>query len=302
MQDQQNAQRILNQLTQKGEIDFPPLDQRAEQLAAAGQTRLAIELYQNWIQHHPGHVHLVDAWFALGSTLSNGITQGSIPSNHQNLAQVRDAYICARDIYSSTARLRYDQYLNLLELYVALGSLYAKLDDKQKALEQWNWVINHADPKNPEALRMLAYSLSRVGDIYFDDRQMPQALNAKKLSLDYAPEQPKTIGDLISVRQMTCLWPIDAPLTKTGANLSLSHTNALYTLSFSDDPELQLAAARKTALQSSQQPAASSQQPAASSQQPAASSQQPAASSRYYIIITIVFVSLIPHQISAITY
>ncbi|GHU28432.1 hypothetical protein FACS189497_03900 [Betaproteobacteria bacterium] len=128
MQDQQNAQRILNQLTQKGEIDFPPLDQRAEQLAAAGQTRLAIELYQNWIQHHPGHVHLVDAWFALGSTLSNGITQGSIPSNHQNLAQVRDAYICARDIYSSTARLRYDQYLNLLELYVALGSLYAKLD------------------------------------------------------------------------------------------------------------------------------------------------------------------------------
>jgi predicted O-linked N-acetylglucosamine transferase (SPINDLY family) len=235
MPHKKHAQRILNQLTHKGVIDFRQLHQRAAKCVEEDQFELAAELYRSWMQRHPKHAHLADAGFLLGKILS-GL---------ENHAEARDAFASARDFLLRTPSLTPVQYLDLLKLHVLLGEEYVKLDEKQKAIESWRWVVSNANTQEPTARLLLIEALNRAGDMYDECMQQMDVIKSRTLSLGLDPEQPILIGSLVGKRREICQWPIDAPTGTVGSDVMHKHMSILHLVGISDDPELQLATARR---------------------------------------------------------
>jgi predicted O-linked N-acetylglucosamine transferase (SPINDLY family) len=240
MKHDNDAGRILNRLARRGKIDFATLDERAGQLRADGQSSLAAALYHGWIQRYPQHPQLAVAWFMLGDILSGN-------GKHD---AARDAFIAARDIYLRIPQPTYEQFYALLGFHFYLGEEYRHLRENQKAIEQWRWVIKHANIKDPKTRQFLLDSLNHAGSVYGENQQYPDALQCRTLSLNIEPKQPKAFADLISMRQGICQWPVDAPLGEASYGMDdwMREQNTVFmALDFSDDPEYQLTIARNEA-------------------------------------------------------
>lgn len=199
------------------------LFEQANRLTGSGQPALAAVLYQTWLQRNQTtHNHLV--YFNLGVLLfSDGDVMGA-----------REAYNQALQMAPQFLQPRFN-----------LGLVYERLGHSDVATAQWLWIESHASADEPEQRPILLLALNNLGRHYEEKNRYAEALACLNKSLRIDPRQPDVIHHWVFLRAKQCLWPVYEPLPGIDEAYMRENTSALAMISLSEDPQAQLAAARR---------------------------------------------------------
>ena len=219
--DEQFAQTIL--LAWQGKLELSELIDAASRLDAEGFRPLAAVLYRTWLSRNESPMaHVVQ--FNLGATLS-----------------------VERDLVGSEAAYREAIRLSpgFVQPRVNLGTLLEGQGKIEEALAEWRWVVDHVSPQDPNNKPLVVMALNQMGRVLEINKRLNEASAVLTTSLSLEPEQVDVLHHWISLRQKQCLWPIYISLPKVDPKYMQDATSALSMLSISDDPQEQLAAARR---------------------------------------------------------
>jgi predicted O-linked N-acetylglucosamine transferase (SPINDLY family) len=203
---------------QQAQMGLGQLFECAEQLQAAGQQPLVLQLYDVWLAHtQDPNKHM--ASFNHGSMLqSMGMTE-----------QAQSAY---RQCVQWAPRFG--------QAYINLGLIYEKKGLRDQAVETWSTLVGMRLLKDPPANDMLVMALNHIGRVHEDQRQYALAEQAMAQSLALNPKQKGVIQHWAHIRQKSCKWPVFKPLPGISPHEMLMATSPLAMLSMSDDPVQQL--------------------------------------------------------------
>ncbi len=205
-----------------GQLDFSQLIGVASTLEQKGQAPLAAVLYQTWTRRTTSP-YLHAAYFNLGVTLSN-------------LADLKGA----EGAYREAIRL---QPL-FLQPRLNLGSLLERQRQFESALNEWRWIEQNAPLSVPENKPLIIMAINHLGRVLEGMKQLYEAHYYFSRSLSIDPTQGDVLHHWVSLRQKLCLWPVHKKLPGVSTELMWASTSALSMLSISDDPAMQLEAAR----------------------------------------------------------
>ncbi|EHR69621.1 putative O-linked N-acetylglucosamine transferase, SPINDLY family [Burkholderiales bacterium JOSHI_001] len=195
----------------------------AQRLAAQGQAAQAAQLYEAWVGHTASpHLHVACFnWGTLLASLGRG-------------ADATAAYRRALALLPGFAQAR-----------VNLGHELERQGENEQALAEWRTVAE-ASLKAPNPDRELtAHAMNNQARLLEQLKRFDEAEAWMRRSLEFDPLQPSVIQHYVHIRQKQCEWPVYSPVGQVTANQLLCHTSALAMLSASDDPALQLLAARQ---------------------------------------------------------
>lgn len=195
----------------------------AARLAAAADKEASVRLYRDWLAANDSPLrHAV--LFNLGVSLSE----------LDDLAAAEDCYRQALALSPGFLQARFN-----------LGSLLEKRQRVDEALATWAEICALPDETDGEARGLLILALNNSGRLLEEKKRYAEAeaLLTRSLALD--PKQDKVIHHWVHLRQKQCAWPVLAPLPGISRDELLAGTSALAMLDLSDDPALQLAAARR---------------------------------------------------------
>lgn len=207
----------------RGELDLLTLLAEANALIAAGQAPLAAVLYRTWLSRNlTTHNHL--AWFNLGVLL---FSEGDITG-------ARDAYGQALQLAPGFLQPRFN-----------LGLTQERLGQSEAAVAQWLWIEIHADPADAEQRGLLLMALNNLGRHLEDQGRYAEAHAALSKSLQLDAAQPDVIHHWVFLRAKQCIWPTYEPIGGLDEATLRRHTSALAMIALSEDPVMQLEAARQ---------------------------------------------------------
>jgi len=217
-----NFSTLIEQAWQ-GTLEFSALIDSASRLDAAGKRPLAAVLYRTWVSRNSSQFNHV-IHFNLGATLS-----------------------LEKDIEGSEAAYREAIRLapGFVQPRVNLGTLLEGQGKIEEALAEWRWVVDHVSPQDPNNKPLVVMALNQMGRVLEINKRLNEASAVLTTSLSLEPEQVDVLHHWISLRQKQCLWPIYISLPKVDPKYMQDATSALSMLSISDDPQEQLAAARR---------------------------------------------------------
>ncbi|MFC5769011.1 O-linked N-acetylglucosamine transferase, SPINDLY family protein [Thauera sinica] len=202
-------------------LDFPQLLNYANRLEAGGLSGLVAVLYQTWLKRNrSAYDHF--AWFNLGVAL---FAESDVEG--------------AREAYEQAVRLA----PGFVQPRFNLGLVYERLGQPDAAMEQWQWVEQHASPERPDERTVLIAVLNNCGRLEEGQKRYADALACLDRSLAIDPGQPDVLHHWVFLREKQCLWPVHAPPAGVDPELMRRSTSALAMISLSDDPAEQLAAA-----------------------------------------------------------
>ena len=207
----------------QGSLEFSALIDAASRLDAAGKRTLAAVLYRTWLSRNSSQFnHVIQ--FNLGATLS-----------------------LEKDIVGSEAAYREAIRLapGFVQPRVNLGTLLEGQGKIEEALTEWRWVIDHVSPQDPNNKPLVVMALNQMGRVLEIQKRLDEASVVLTKSLAIEPEQVDVLHHWVSLRQKQCVWPTYIPLPKVSRKFMQDATSALSMLSISDDPQSQLAAARR---------------------------------------------------------
>ena len=207
----------------QGSLEFSALIDAASRLDAAGKRPLAAVLYRTWLSRNSSQFnHVIQ--FNLGATLS-----------------------LEKDIAGSEAAYREAIRLapGFVQPRVNLGTLLEGQGKIEEALTEWRWVIDHVSPQDPNNKPLVVMALNQMGRVLEIQKRLDEASVVLTKSLAIEPEQVDVLHHWVSLRQKQCVWPTYIPLPKVSRKFMQDATSALSMLSISDDPQSQLAAARR---------------------------------------------------------
>lgn len=205
------------------EMDFGQLISKATELEAAGLTPLAAVLYQTWLNRNPSaYAHA--GYFNLALSLAN--------AGDDTAAEA--AYRRAIEIYPPFAQPR----LNL-------GMLYERQGKLELAVTEWKWVADNVDAAVSDNTPLVLMALNNLGRVLETRKQFSDASAYLSRSLNIAPNQPDVLHHLVHLRQKQCVWPVYKDLLGVTAEEMRDATSALAMLSVTDDPQVQLNAAKR---------------------------------------------------------
>ncbi len=207
----------------QGSLEFSALIDAASRLDAAGKRPLAAVLYRTWLSRNTSQFnHVIQ--FNLGATLS-----------------------LEKDIAGSEAAYREAIRLapGFVQPRVNLGTLLEGQGKIEEALTEWRWVIDHVSPQDPNNKPLVVMALNQMGRVLEINKRLDEASVVLTKSLAIEPEQVDVLHHWVSLRQKQCVWPTYIPLPKVSRKFMQDATSALSMLSISDDPQSQLAAARR---------------------------------------------------------
>jgi predicted O-linked N-acetylglucosamine transferase (SPINDLY family) len=205
------------------ELALFPLFDYAGQLDQAGHRDLAAMLYQTWLTRNDTPDNAL-VYFNLGAMLAaTGDQEGA-----------RTAYLRATELRPS-----------FIQPHFNLGLIYERLGHPKLALESWRHVAEHASADHAGERPLLQLALNNLGRVHENNRDYAEALEFLTRSLALEPNQPDVLHHLIFLRAKQCVWPVYAPPDGVDPGLMRRSTSALAMISLSDDPEEQLAAARR---------------------------------------------------------
>lgn len=213
----------LLQLAWQGKLEFAQMIDCASQMDARGLSPLSAVLYQTWLNRTPSP-YAYAGYFNLGVTLSN----------LDDFAGAEAAYRRAIELYPLFAQPR----LNL-------GSLYERMQQIDRALTEWRWVVEHIalDPAENKAFVIMA--CNHMGRVLEGQKQLHDASEWLSKSLSIDPKQSDALHHWIHLRQKQCIWPVYQPFPGVSMADLQQATSALAMISISDDPAQQLEAARQ---------------------------------------------------------
>jgi predicted O-linked N-acetylglucosamine transferase (SPINDLY family) len=210
-------------LAWRGELELFPLFDYAGQLERDGQRELAAVLYQTWLSRNKtGDDALV--YFNLGAMLAGvGDAEG------------------AKSAYTRAIELR----PGFIQPHFNLGLIHERQNQTQLAIGEWLHVVNQASADSQIERPLLQLALNNLGRVHENNRQYAQALTFLSRSLELEPAQPDVLHHWIFLRARQCAWPVYAPMPGVDHDMLHRSTSALAMISLSDEPEAQLAAARR---------------------------------------------------------
>lgn len=203
---------------QQAQMTLGQLFECAEQLQAAGQQPLVLQLYEVWLAHtQDPNKHM--ALFNHGSML-------------QSLGMSAQAQTAYQQCVASAPRFG--------QAYINLGLLYEKQGLRDQAIETWSTLVGMRLLKDAPANEMLVMALNHIGRVHEDQRQYGLAEQAMAQSLALNPKQKGVIQHWAHIRQKSCKWPVFKPLPGISPHDMLMATSPLAMLAMSDDPVQQL--------------------------------------------------------------
>lgn len=205
-----------------GQLNLLTLFEVSNTFSNEGQRALAAMLYQIWLQRNQTeHNHL--ALFNLGVILFD-----------------EQDYAGALAVYSRALQ----QAPHFLQPRFNLGLTHERMGNSAAATAAWLWIVNHAAADNPEQRPFLLLALNNLGRHHEDQQRYAEALAALSRSLQIEPDQPDVVHHWVFLRAKQCLWPVYEALPGLPVDKQQAYTSALAMISLSEDPEMQLAAAR----------------------------------------------------------
>jgi predicted O-linked N-acetylglucosamine transferase (SPINDLY family) len=207
----------------QGKLEFAQLIDCANQMESRQLGALSAVLYQTWLARNTSP-YAYAAYFNLGVTLSN----------------VND-FAGAEAAYRKSIEL----HANFLQPRLNLGSLFERMGQNDKALEEWRWVAENTQAQTPEEKGFVVMALNHMGRMLETKKQFHDALDWLTKSLLLDPKQPDALHHWVHLRQKQCIWPVYEAFE--GVTLEDLHTatSALAMISVSDDPAEQLDAAHR---------------------------------------------------------
>lgn len=210
-------------LAWQGKLDFPQLIDCASQLEAKKLGPLAAVLYQTWLKRNQSpYIHA--AYFNFGATLTN----------EGDLAGAEEAYREAIKLSSV-----------FLQPRLNLGLLLERAGQIDKAIAEWRWVEQNISLAKPENIPMVLLAINHLGRVLENKKHLYEALYYLTKSLTIDPNQADVAHHWTYLRQKQCAWPIYAKIPRVSQAFMEESTSALAMLSITDDPAVQLAAARR---------------------------------------------------------
>lgn len=207
----------------QGGLTFPELIDCTSQLEAQKYAPWAIVLYQTWLNRNDSpYAHAVN--FNLGVSLSNENDLPGAQAAYQRAIELAPPFVPPR--------------LNL-------GMLLERMGQVDKALVEWRWVANNVPPSSADNRPYLIMALNNLGRVLDTQKQFQEAMQFLERSLELDPNQPDAVHHWVHLRQKQCLWPVYAPLKGVSTAFMQESTSTLAMLSVTDDPVIQLQAARR---------------------------------------------------------
>lgn len=206
-----------------GELELLQLIDHCSKLEQSRRAPLAAILYQTWLRRtRSPHAHL--AYFNLGATLTN---LGELTS--------------AEEAYRQAITLS----PGFIQPRLNLGLLLERMGSPEKAIEEWRWIERNVPADTPEQKALLILALNNLGRALEISKQYRDATDYLSRSLALDSEQPDVLHHWVFLRQKQCCWPVYLPVGDTPVALMEQSTSALAMIAITDDPALQLAAARR---------------------------------------------------------
>lgn len=207
----------------QGQLPLVDLIALAEQLVAGGQAAAAAQLYRDWIAHdrspalYVGHFNL-------------GVVLASLQDN----PGAEQAYRAALALVPG-----------FLQAHLNLGTVLERLGRFDEALAEWRTALTHIRPGAPDDRQLQIHALNNLGRLLElrKDYVNAEAMLTQSLALD--PRQPQAIAHWVHLRQNLCAWPAFKPFPGASLDDLVNAASALALLAGSDDPAVQLAAARR---------------------------------------------------------
>ncbi len=202
-------------------LDAGSLIALADKLGTANQHAHAAELYQQWLAHNQSPLNYI-IQFNLGVTLSQ----------LEQLPAAENAYRAA--IYQKS---------DFVQAWFNLGTVMERQGRPQNALGVWQSMLDHPLVAPDLQTELYLMVVNAMGRLMEEQRQLHEAEQKLRASLNALPQQPKVIQHWVHLRQKQCAWPVYEAIPDLSPGEMLKHTSPLAMLSASDDPGLQLATA-----------------------------------------------------------
>jgi predicted O-linked N-acetylglucosamine transferase (SPINDLY family) len=225
-------------LAKRGTLPIMQLIGLAGLMGHAGQGQRAAELYHLWLRCTESPL-LFAAWYNLGVLQIQADEQQEAEQSLRAALAIKPDFIDAR---------------------MTLGTLQERLRQHEAALATWRAALAQIDPDLPASRPQQIQALNSVARVAALRHHYAEAEDACARSLLLDPKQPEMAAQWISLRQRQCAWPVCAPLPGLAEADLAERASAASTLCLSDDPALQLAAARRHPVNLAPQPAALSDQ------------------------------------------
>jgi predicted O-linked N-acetylglucosamine transferase (SPINDLY family) len=210
-------------LAQQGVLPLIELFTVAERLGAIQQGEQASALYRTWLEHTVSPI-------AYAVHFNHGVTLSNL---HDDAG--------AEQAYRAAIALKPD----FIEAHLNLGTQLERNGQPEEALTLWRAVLTFGDPHSSADQKLHVQALNNLGRLLEIRKQLQEAEHMLARSLTIDPDQTNAITHWVHLRQKQCEWPVYQPLGTISVETLMTSTSALAMLSASDDPALQLAAARR---------------------------------------------------------
>jgi predicted O-linked N-acetylglucosamine transferase (SPINDLY family) len=190
----------------------------AEQLCKAGQSTVAVALYQDWLADDTQPLrHL--AFFNLGSLLQSiSDTTGALNA-YRNCLALQPGFPQA---------------------VINLGLVQESLGQTDEALQTWSALPGQRLLQDQATDQMVTLALNHIGRVHENHKRYDLAERALHQSLLINPKQEAAIQHWVHIRQKACMWPVYRTLPGLSMNDLLMATSPLAMLALSDEPVQQL--------------------------------------------------------------
>jgi predicted O-linked N-acetylglucosamine transferase (SPINDLY family) len=195
---------------------------QAEALEAAGNIAGAIKAYRDWIRQAKSPLAWV-AQFNLGVLLKAS----------GDLAGAQEAYAAALL-----------QKPGFTQARINIGLIHELQGRPNDAIAEWQAALKQLDEAPTPDPALLCITLNNLGRRFEATQRYTEASAMLTRSLALRPDNEDVLYHWIYLRQRQCEWPIYAPLPGISTEAMVTATSALAMLALSDDPALQLRAAR----------------------------------------------------------
>jgi len=209
------------QKTTAGTLSLGEVINAAGSLVAAGRTPLAQQLYKIWLNFNREHGQAYVAHFNCAGL-------------HTSAGELAEAEA------HLTAALAIDP--DFLPAYVNLGGVLERAGALDRAIEQWNAVVNRPLAVTGSVLGYKIAALKQLARVYTEHQKLDSAEAALRQSLDLAPGQREILEQYLALRLGQCKWPVVEPWEGVARRAILRGVHPLSAAAYSDDPMLQLGA------------------------------------------------------------
>jgi predicted O-linked N-acetylglucosamine transferase (SPINDLY family) len=208
---------------EQGNLELIELMGAADRLNAAGLKDQTISLYKLWLENTTSPLAYV-GYFNLGVELASGRETIQAEAMYRKALEQNPQFIRAR--------------LNL-------GNCLEQQKRDDEALEEWRIALETESIHLPENLSLQLHALNNLGRLLEIKKNYQESLVMLEKSFSLDPTQQDVLLHLVHLIQKICRWPIYVPPKGITKQEMINGTSPLAMLAASDDPALQLAAAKQ---------------------------------------------------------